>query len=68
MKSLATINMLAFYGLAVCTIGGTLTSGFTFSFAFTAAILEVTIGMIITREILRSAGTGPKYQRYTDNA
>ena len=43
MKLLATITMLAFYGLAVCTIGGTLTSGFTFGFAITASILEITI-------------------------
>ena len=57
MMWLVAFTMLAFYGLAVCTIGITLTSGFTFGFAFTAAILEVTIGMIIARAMVRSAGT-----------
>ena len=55
MKWLAAFTMLAFYGLAVCTIGGTLTSGFTSGFAITTAILEVTVGMIIARAMLRSA-------------
>ncbi|MFC1964714.1 hypothetical protein ACFLWG_01745 [Chloroflexota bacterium] len=54
MTLFATITMLLFYVLAVCTIGGTLASGFTFGFAITAAILEVTVGMIIARAMYRS--------------
>ena len=56
MTWLAAFIMLAFYGLAVCTIGGILTSGFTVDLAITTAILEVTVGIIIARAMCRGAG------------
>ena len=54
MKWFAIFIMLAFYGLAFSTIGGILTSGYTVSLAITTAVLEVTIGIIIARAMLRS--------------
>jgi len=41
--------MLAFYGLAICTIGGMLTNGISTSLAMMTAALEVTIGVMIAR-------------------
>ena len=49
----ATFLMLAFYGLAVCTIFGMITRGFTSDFAVMAGVFEVTIGIIIVRALWR---------------
>ena len=46
---LAALMMLAFYGLAICTIGGMLTSGISGSLTMMTAVLEVTVGVIIVR-------------------
>ena len=46
---LVALMMLMFYGLAVCTIGGMLTSGISAGLAMTVAILEVIVGVIIVR-------------------
>lgn len=51
MIGLAAFIMLAFYGLAICTMGGILTSGLAFSLAITVAIVEVTVGMIVARAV-----------------
>ena len=45
----AVLMMLAFYGLAVCTIGGMVTSGISAGLAMVTAVLEVTVGIIIVR-------------------
>ena len=49
MKILTAFVMLAFYGLAVCTVGGMLTSGFTADFAVMSAVAQTTIGIVIVR-------------------
>ena len=46
---LMALIMLLFYGLAVCTIGGMLTSGISAGLAMATAVLEVTLGVIIVR-------------------
>ena len=51
----AALMMLLFYGLAVCTIGGMVTSGISASLAMATAVLEVVVGMIIARVMYRAA-------------
>jgi len=46
---LMALLMLAFYGLALCTIGGMVTSGISTSLAMAIAVLEVIIGAVIAR-------------------
>ena len=46
---LVALVMLAFYGLAVCTIGGMLTNGISTTLAMVTAVLEVTLGVMIAR-------------------
>ena len=46
---LVALVMLAFYGLAVCTIGGMLTKGISTSLVMVTAALEVTMGVMIAR-------------------
>ena len=50
---LAAFIMLAFYGLAVCTIGGMVTSGISAGLAMATAVLEVTVGIIIVRALYK---------------
>ena len=50
---LAAFVMLLFYGLAVCTIGGMVTSGISAGLAMATAVLEVTVGVIIARMMYR---------------
>jgi len=57
MVWLMALLMLAFYGLALCTIGGMLTSGISASLAMVVAVLEVIIGVVIARAM---------YMRYID--
>ena len=52
---LAALMMLLFYGLAVCTIGGMMTSGIHAGLAMVTAVLVVTIGVIIARVMHRAA-------------
>ena len=47
------LTMLLFYGLAVCTIGGMVTSGMDVGLAMAIAVLEVTAGMILIRAMHR---------------
>lgn len=54
---LATFIMLAFYGLAVYTIGGMVTNGISAGLAVAAAILEIIVGVIIVRMMCRVAGS-----------
>ena len=54
---LMALLMLAFYGLALCTIGGMVTSGISASLAMAVAVLEVIIGAVIARAV---------YMRYID--
>jgi len=46
---LVALVMLAFYGLAICTIGGMLTNGISTTLAMLTAVLEVTMGVMIAR-------------------
>ena len=55
MIGLAAFIMLAFYGLAICTMGGILSSGLAFGLAITVAIVEVKAGMIIARLVYTRA-------------
>ncbi len=54
---LMALLMLAFYGLALSTIGGMVTSGISASLAMAVAVLEVIIGVVIARAM---------YMRYID--
>ena len=45
--------MLLFYGLAVCTIGGMVTSGVNFSVAMANAVPQVMLGVLIARVMYR---------------
>jgi hypothetical protein len=47
--------MLAFYGLALCTIGGMVASGISAGMAMAVAVLEVIIGVVIARAIYSRA-------------
>ena len=47
------LTMLLFYGLAVCTIGGMVTSGINAGLAMAIAVLEVTTGIILVRAMHR---------------
>jgi len=51
---LAALMMLLFYGLAVCTIGGMVTSGISPGLAMATAVLMVTAGTIIIRLMYRA--------------
>jgi len=55
MMWLMALLMLAFYGLALCTIGGMVTSGISAGLAMAVAVLEVIIGAVIARAMYRSA-------------
>jgi len=46
---LMALIMLAFYGLAICTIGGMVANGISASLAVVVAVLEVIIGTVIAR-------------------
>lgn len=46
---LVALVMLAFYGLAICTIDGMLTNGISTTLTMLTAVLEVTMGVIIAR-------------------
>jgi len=48
------LMMLLFEGLAICTIGGMITVGINAGLAMVAAILEVTIGVVIVRVMYRN--------------
>ena len=52
---LTAFMMLAFYGLAVCTIGGMVTGGIGVGLALATAVLEITVGIIIARVMCRVA-------------
>jgi hypothetical protein len=41
------VTMLGFYGLAACTIGSMVTSGFNAGLAVLAAVFEVVAGVVI---------------------
>lgn len=47
--------MLAFYGLALCTIGGMVSSGISASVAMATAVLEIIVGVVIARAIYARA-------------
>ena len=55
MSWLVALMMLLFYGLAVCTIGGMVTSGISAGLAIATAVLEVTLGIIIVRAMYSDA-------------
>ncbi|MFC2002056.1 hypothetical protein ACFLUZ_06120 [Chloroflexota bacterium] len=55
MLWLVALMMLLFYGLAVCTIGGMVTSGISAGLAIATAVLEVTLGIIIVRVMYSEA-------------
>ena len=55
MMWLVALMTLLFYGLAVCTIGGMVTSGISAGLAMAAAVLEVTLGVIIIRAMYSDA-------------
>lgn len=50
---LAALTMLLFQGLAVCTIGIMMESGFGFGPAMLTAVAEVILGVIIVRAMHR---------------
>ena len=51
MAWIMALLMLAVYGLALCTIGGMITSGISASLAMAVAVMEVIIGVVIARAI-----------------
>ena len=52
---LMALLMLAFYGLALCTIGGMVTNGISASLAVTVAVFEIIIGTLIARAMYMRA-------------
>ena len=58
MSWLMALVMLAFYGLAICTIGGMLTIGINAGLAIATAVMELTVGTIIARAMYRDAQSG----------
>ena len=50
---LVALTMLLFEGLAICTIGGMVTSGMSAGLAMAIAVLELTVGVTIVRVMYR---------------
>ena len=55
MIGIMALVMIAFYGLAVCTIGGMVTSGISSSFAMATAVFEIIVGVVIAKAIYSRA-------------
>ena len=53
MMWLVALTLLLFEGLAVCTIGGMMASGYSAGLAITTAVMELTVGVIIVRIMYR---------------
>jgi len=54
MMWFVALIMLAFYGLAICTIGGMVTSGISAGLAMAAGVGEVIVGVIMARVVYRA--------------
>ena len=57
----AILMMLGFYGFAVYTLGGMVTSGFSAGLTLTTVALEIIVGILITR-VMCGVRRGPRHR------